>query len=113
MLEVYSKIDPNNPALTDPRLAFAYADAGEQALADDVLRAGLYIEEGLRRFPGDPRLVGLRDRFNTVREVQDKELRIAELEQRLSAALASIVEPSGFRSIAPVERDSCRIIQPP
>jgi serine/threonine protein kinase len=100
VLEVYSKIDPNNPALTDPRLAFAYADAGEQALADDVLRAGLYIEEGLRRFPGDPRLVGLRDRFNTVREVQDKELRIAELEQRLSAALASIVEPSGFRSIA-------------
>ncbi len=99
VLEIYEKIDPENPALTDPRLAIAYADAAKQALANDVPQAALFIDEGQRRFPGEPELVGLRDRLNTLRDVQDREARVAELEQQLSGSLASIVETSDFRQI--------------
>ena len=97
VMERLQKIDPNHPALTDPQLAIAYADAAEQLLVSDVLQAGLYIDEGQRRFQGDPRLVGLRDRLNTLRDVQDREVAVAELVQQLSGALASITEIQGFR----------------
>ena len=99
VLGIYEKIDPNHPALTDPQLAIAYADAAERQLAIDVQRAALFIDEGQRRFPGDARLVGLRDRFNTLRDVQDREVRVAELEQQLSEMLASIVAINDFRRI--------------
>jgi len=99
VLEIYEKIDPNHPALTDPLLAIAYANAAEQALPDDVRQAELFIDEGQRRFPSDPRLVGLRDRLNTLREVQDREGRVAELEQQLSGTLASTVATGDFRQI--------------
>jgi serine/threonine protein kinase len=100
VLEIYEKIDPNNPALTDTQLASAYANAAEQALAsDDMRQAALFIDEGQRRFSSEPRLVGLRDRLNTLRDVQDREARVAELEQQLSGALAAIVATSDFQQI--------------
>jgi serine/threonine protein kinase len=102
VMERLQKIDPNHPALTDAQLAIAYVNAAKQLLASDVLQAALYIDEGQRRFPGDPELVGLRDRLNTLREVQDRDVAIAELVQKLSGALASIAEIQDFR---PFERD--------
>jgi len=97
VLEEYEKVDPNNAALTDPQLAIAYANAAKRALANDVPRAALFIDEGQRRFPSEPELVGLRDSLNTLRDVQDREARVAELEQQLSGTLASIVATSDFR----------------
>ena len=99
VLEMYEKIDPQNPALTDPQLAIAYADSAEQALANDLARAGLFIDEGQRRFPLNARLVGLRDRLDTLRDVQDRAARVAELEQQLSSTLASLLEIDDFRVI--------------
>ncbi len=96
VLEIYRKIDPNHPALTDPQLAIAYANTAERLLASDIPKAALYIDEGQRRFPDDATLVGLRDRLNAVREVQNREVRVAELVQELSGALASIDELRGF-----------------
>jgi serine/threonine protein kinase len=99
VLEIYKKVDPENRALTDPQLAIAYANAAKQALENDLSRAALFIDEGQRRFPGEPELVGLRDRLNTLREVQDRDARVAELEQQLSGTLASIAATSDFRQI--------------
>ena len=99
VLEIYEKVDPTNAALTDPQLAIAYADAAERVLVVDASQAARFIDEGQRRFSGDPRLIGLRDRLNTLREVQDREVRIAELEQQLSGSLQSIVAIDDFRAI--------------
>ena len=96
VLDVYERIDPSHPALTDPQLAIAYADLAEQLLQSDLPRAALVIETAQQRFPNDARLVGLRDRVTTLREVQDIELRVGELEQELSAALSEIDELQDF-----------------
>jgi hypothetical protein len=77
-------------------LAIAYADMAEQLLADDVLQAERVINEGRGRFPDDPRLIGLRDQVNTLREVQDREVRVAELEEEISGALADAGELQDF-----------------
>jgi hypothetical protein len=99
VLERLQKIDPNHPALTDPQLAIAYATAADRLLASDVSQAALYIKELQERFPSDPRLVGLRDQLNTWRETEDRNARVAELVQLLSAALTSMREIGDFRRI--------------
>ena len=100
VLVIYEKVDPNNAALTDSRLPIAYANAAKQALAsDDMSQAALFIDEGQRRFPSDTELVGLRDRLNTLRDVQDRAGRVAELEQQLSGTLASMVATGDFGQI--------------
>jgi len=97
VLKEYKLVDPGNAALVDDRLAIAYADLAQQLLGSDVLRASRVIDEGQLRFPDDARLIGIRDQVNTLRDVQDKELRVAELEQQLSAVVASATRPADFR----------------
>ncbi len=99
VLEEYRLVDPGNAALTDPRLAIAYADLAERLLASDVLQAARVVDEGQQRFPDDVRLIGVRDRVETLLDVQDRALRVAELERQLSEGVTDIVELGGFRAL--------------
>lgn len=100
VLDEYERVDPDHPALTDSQLASAYADLADQMLQRDLQQAALVVDTAQQRFPNDARLIGLQDRINTLREVQDIELRVAELEQELSDGLASI---AGLQDFQPYE----------
>jgi hypothetical protein len=107
VLADYEKVDPANYRLTDPQLAIAYADLADRVMKDDLQQAALIVETAQQRFPDEARLIGLRDTINFRLEEVDLELRVAELEQELSDALASIGELQDFN---PYEQSLQRLL---
>ena len=102
VIDLIEKIDPANALLADQRLAIAYATRATAVIESDPLAARTLIAAGQQRFPQDPALSSLADRLTTILETQDRELRVAELEQSLNAALASL---NSLDAVLAIERD--------
>ncbi len=101
VLELIEKIDPGNDRLSDKQLAFAFAARATAVIEDDPLLARDLITAGQQRFPKDEALLSLNDRLTTILETQDRVLRVAELEQTLDSALASL---NSLDAVPAVER---------
>ena len=120
-LRIIQRIDPQNNALSDPRLPVAYGTAA--ATAADTGRADLgkeIVDAGLEFAPSDAKLVALQDRIAAQVQRETDARRAVELEQRLSAlsptapgfldaVLASRDDVSALATVAPSSPTLTRI----
>ena len=91
VLKVLAQVQPDHPLLSDPRLPAAYAEQGAQLFEAVELESSLaMVDAGLLRYPDDVNLVNLRDRVSAEQLRIQRETRIAELEQQLGSAPASL-----------------------
>jgi hypothetical protein len=91
VLRILAQVAPGHPLLTDPRLPAAYAQQASVLFeAGDLEQSSRMLVAGLERYPEDINLVNLRDKVQAEQLRVERELRIAQLQEQLGAALASL-----------------------
>ncbi|TGG92060.1 hypothetical protein E4656_14365 [Natronospirillum operosum] len=75
-------VSPQHSLLEDPRVPDLYATVAQEAMnLGDLDVAEQYLEVGMRHMPDDIDLINTRDRLQLARERQQREARVAELQQ--------------------------------
>jgi predicted Ser/Thr protein kinase len=102
VLALLERIDAGHPLLRDPRLAAAYAERTDKALAGNQLgRADRLLSAALERFGEQARLVNLRDKLRARQEAERARLAREAAEGRIRAALDATPDLDGLIALAP------------
>ncbi|WP_246345100.1 protein kinase domain-containing protein [endosymbiont of Lamellibrachia barhami] len=112
VLGILRQLDPEHPLLTDPRLANAYSQQASDLLAkNDVDRAAILAETGLKQFPDDIALENLAARIHLLRNKEEAQALLVDLHRDLKQRLPGIDTLDGYRELEkPLEQ--LRLIQP-
>lgn len=100
VLAVIVQIDARHPLIVDPRLPSVYAEQARLALQKpDVELAQALVAAGLRVAPSDGVLKDLNDRVNRELDVQQRAVRLAELQRSLPEKLSGTTTLAAFEAV--------------
>ncbi len=112
VLGILRQLDPEHPLLTDPRLANAYSQQANDLLAkNNVDRAAILAETGLKQFPDDIALENLAARIHLMRNKEEAQALLVDLHRDLKQRLPGIGTLDGYRELEK-PLGQLRLIQP-
>lgn len=93
-----AEVSPQHSLLSDPRVPDLYATVAQEAINSSELDlAERYLEVGMTHMPDDIDLVNTRDRLMLARQQQQRQERIAELQQQFGEDSSGPVSWQQFR----------------
>lgn len=100
VLAIIVQIDARHPLIVDPRLPSVYAEQARLALqTPDIELAQSLVAAGLRVAPSDGVLKDLNDRVNRELDVQQRAVRLAELQRSLPERLSGAATLAAFEAV--------------